>query len=65
MTTTTETVHTVTQLDALPKGARLQFVGSGVRLEKTLCDLWIVQGAKGVWSAEEICMNRNPMEIIG
>jgi hypothetical protein len=52
------------ELDALPEGARLRFVGSGVGLEKTLGGLWRVQGHKGVWGADDIVRNRNPMEII-
>jgi hypothetical protein len=58
------TVSTPTQLDALPKGARLRFVGSGVELEKTLHDFWVVSGVKGIWMSDEICANRNPMEIL-
>lgn len=57
-------ITTPIQLDALPKGARLRFVGSGVEIEKTLGDLWLVAGTKGVWMSEELCANRNPMEVI-
>lgn len=56
-------VSTERQLDALPCGARLRFVGSGVGLEKTLGDLWRVDGVKGVWMPEDIVRNRNPMEV--
>ncbi|QFG12080.1 Hypothetical Protein OBI_RACECAR_235 [Arthrobacter phage Racecar] len=52
------------ELDALAQGTRLRFVGSGVGLEKTLGNLWLVDGHKGVWTAEDIVRNRNPMEVL-
>lgn len=59
-----ERISTPTQLDALPVGARLRFVGSGVVLTKTIADFWLVAGVKGIWTSEDICRNRNPMEVI-
>jgi hypothetical protein len=57
-------LHYPHELDALPVGARLQFVGSGVVITKTIEDFWLVAGVKGVWTSEEICANRNPMETL-
>lgn len=57
-------LHYPHELDALPVGARLRFVGSGIQITKTIEDFWIVSGVKGIWMSEEICSNRNPMEIL-
>lgn len=61
---TGKTVSKEHELDALPKGTRLRFTTSGVTLEKTLADLWLVENVKGCWGSDEICANGNPMEII-
>lgn len=58
------TVCLESELDALAQGTRLRFVGSGVGLEKTLGNLWLVDGKRGVWTAEDIVRNRNPMEVL-
>jgi hypothetical protein len=58
------TVSTEEQLDALPFGTRLRFTVSGAKLEKTLGDLWIVDGVKGCFGSDDICRNRTPMEIL-
>jgi hypothetical protein len=57
-------IHFEHELDALPLGARLRFIGSGVGLEKVLGGLWRVDRTKGVWTPEDIVRNRNPMEVI-
>lgn len=57
-------IHTERELDALPKGTRVQFTASGAVCTKTIGDLWLIEGHKGCYMPSELVMNGTPMEVI-
>lgn len=59
-----KTVITEAELDALPQGTRLRFTISKAIIEKTLGDLWVVHGVKGVFGSDDITRNRTPLEVL-
>lgn len=58
------TVHTERELDELPIGTRLRFAASGAILEKTLGQMWWIEGAPGAYMPCDIVMNQTPLEIL-
>lgn len=57
-------ITTERELDALPKGTRVQFTVSGAVCTKTIGDLWLIEGHKGCYMPSELVMNDTPLEVL-